>query len=377
VPDPADLLARHLPRLRYDSQEAYFADSAAEWTDNPPNVLVRPNREVIASASPAEGEQKLSLDFLGPAAYSDVSPNDAIADPDHDYRRQYSQVHPKKRYRNRVYGHAVSDRTGSLWLQYWFFYFYNDASFLGFGLHEGDWEMAQLRIGADGRPDLAVYAQHRHAEALAWPTVEKVPGSEDHPVIYPGRGSHAGYFAAGSHWTGVWFDHADGKGFSPDLTLEILGDDEPAWIAWPGHWGGTRSENPAESNSPDAPSRHAQWRDPLSLLGTAEARAAAPPKPPPERPPPAPTIETRRVGNVLEIDYSVPKPEAGRPAPRAVVLNLNSPEDPLPPYSHTIRIEGPEGTVRAPVPLDADKRYQLAVSAGNDYGGGDAVKREV
>jgi hypothetical protein len=28
------LLRRFQPQLRYDSQEAFFADSAVEWTDN-------------------------------------------------------------------------------------------------------------------------------------------------------------------------------------------------------------------------------------------------------------------------------------------------------------------------------------------------------
>src|SRR5437667_12510240 len=118
VPDPAALLNRHKPRIVYDSQEAYFADSAAEWTDNPGNVLLRPNHEVIAAATPAAGQAQLSLEFLGSAAYPNVSAADAIGDPGHDYRGQYSQLHSQKRYRNRIYGHAVTDRNGSLWLQY-------------------------------------------------------------------------------------------------------------------------------------------------------------------------------------------------------------------------------------------------------------------
>ena len=65
--------------------------------------------------------------------------------------------------------------TGTLWLQYWFFYFYNDYNLaLGIGLHEGDWEMIQLRIH-DGAPDLAVYAQHRQAEKRPWAQVTQGP----------------------------------------------------------------------------------------------------------------------------------------------------------------------------------------------------------
>src|SRR5262249_27197990 len=173
--DPTALLRRHAPKIVYDSQEAYFADSAAEWTDNPGNVLVRQKGAVIAAATPASGQAQLSLDFLGPAAYDRVSAADAIGDPGHDYGRQYAQLHPQKRYRNRIYGRAATDRKGGLWLQYWFWYFYNDASFLGFGLHEGDWEMIELRIGDGGRPDTAVYAQHRHAGPRPWPRVAQPP----------------------------------------------------------------------------------------------------------------------------------------------------------------------------------------------------------
>jgi hypothetical protein len=63
--DAADLLRRHQPCLYYDSQEAYFADSAAEWTDNAGNVLTDGTglgANVIATAG---GTPPLSLDFLG------------------------------------------------------------------------------------------------------------------------------------------------------------------------------------------------------------------------------------------------------------------------------------------------------------------------
>src|SRR4051794_12404030 len=38
-----DLLRRFQPALRYDSMEQFFADSAAQWTDNPGNELRRAN----------------------------------------------------------------------------------------------------------------------------------------------------------------------------------------------------------------------------------------------------------------------------------------------------------------------------------------------
>ena len=46
----ADLLKRHKPFLKYDSQESYFADSAAQWTDNPGNRLLNARGKELAVA---------------------------------------------------------------------------------------------------------------------------------------------------------------------------------------------------------------------------------------------------------------------------------------------------------------------------------------
>ena len=58
-----ELLRRYTPRLRYDSNEQYFADSPAQWTDNPGNELRRTGGELIARAP------ELTLGFLGPETY--------------------------------------------------------------------------------------------------------------------------------------------------------------------------------------------------------------------------------------------------------------------------------------------------------------------
>jgi len=90
----------------------------------------------------------------------------------------------------------VAEQAGgntAVWLQYWFYYFYNDYNLIGAvikaGLHECDWEMIQLRV-PDGSetPDLAVYAQHSHAQSRDWPQVDLLPGSS-RPIVYPARGS--------------------------------------------------------------------------------------------------------------------------------------------------------------------------------------------
>ena len=200
----------------------------------------------------------------------EVRADDRIGDPKKNYREQYVALRARRPdLRNRMYGHAV-EAGGHLWLQYWFFYFYNDYNLaLGIGLHEGDWEMIQLRIH-DGAPDLAVYAQHRQAEKRPWAQVGKVPGDPNRPMVYVARGSHASYFEPGFHQTEAWYDLADGKRNSPRTTLEIVTDDDSAVDRLAGgvgrHTRARRRHRPAEpagavgSRAVDQPRRRARHR---------------------------------------------------------------------------------------------------------------------
>jgi hypothetical protein len=367
-----ELLQRHVPLLKYDSQEPYFADSAAEWTDNPGNQLRSSDGTVIAASAPRSAESTLSLGFLRPSKYEDgtlVSAADRVADPGHDYVDQARALHGKPGYANRTYGHWAAGRDGRTWIAYWFFYFYNDYNLVGdllpAGLHEGDWEMIQLRLDEAGQtPDLAVYAQHNHADAREWAQVEKVG---EQPVVYPARGSHASYFDAGVFnlgidWTGVWFDHANGKRPGPPLTLEIVKDDDPdhAWATWPGTWGGTEPkpgiERPLEDASPRGPGGHSQWRDPVKLLDivkhppalTATSVAALPA---------APSVSVSRDGAALRIEYSSTSNDIA-----AVIVAINSPQEPLPPATYRESVSSPSGTIEISAGLHDDWGYDIHLS---------------
>src|SRR3954453_9624105 len=179
-------LARYSPWLRYDSQESFRADSAATMTDSVgasgPNVLKRKNGTVLAKAGTG-----LSLDFLG--TYGGAVKDDFLDAVGRDYVADARRLHAKPEYADRIYGHVVKDRKGAIWLQYWFFYYYNDKQFLGLGLHEGEWEMIQLPRGAGGGPDAFPSAQHETGERCAWSGVEH--GADGAPVVYVARGSHA------------------------------------------------------------------------------------------------------------------------------------------------------------------------------------------
>jgi hypothetical protein len=376
--DSAELLRRHQPQLYYDSQETYFADSAAEWTDNPGNTLRRGADRDTELLALAGGEPPLSLQFLSAGSYPGsvaVAREDTIGNPGRDYRRQAAALHLQPEYANRIYGHAVPGTGDRLWLQYWCFYFYNDYAVAGFGLHEGDWEMIQLRLGADERPDLAVYAQHTHAQQRPWAKVERAADDEDTPVVYVARGSHASYFSPGAHWTGVWFDNADGRRRAPrPATLEIVGDASPDWVAWPGYWGDTRalfSGDPLDQPSPRGPGQHAQWRKPDALIDAAETQAAKPLPAAPVVPPLPASVTASRVGVHLELDYTFPTPAPGQPAPATLVVTINSADDRLPPASESFDLTGTSaagGVTPTSRELRDDQRYDIHVSAVSDRG---------
>jgi hypothetical protein len=376
-------LERHRPRLRYDSQETFFADSASEWTDAPANVLQRRDGTVLAEAREAGGRRALSLALLAPGRYRDparspVRRDDCIGHCGRDYVQAARRLHALPRYGNRMYGRASRGSDGRVWLQYWFFYFYNDYNLIGpligAGLHEGDWETVQLRLDATGAtPDLAVYAQHKGAEARRWPLVQR---DGVRPIVYPARGSHASYFeAADDHWTGHWFDHADGRRATPELTLVVVEETDRAfdWIRWPGAWGDTRKgASPLDSGSPVGPGAHPQWADPHLLLLKAQQpeRFDVPPQPPgpPPTAPPAPSIALARDGIVLHVAYDCPGWPAER-TPAGLVVTINSPQEPLPPAAHRVPISTPSGSVTiADVALRPDWSYDVTVSIADSDG---------
>jgi hypothetical protein len=179
-----------------------------------------------------------------------------------------------------VYGRAVPASGGGAWLQYWFFYAGQDQDrgIARTGRHQGDWEMAQYRLDAAGRPVEAVYAQHNGGERCGWPTVSTRAG---HPVVFPAHGSHASYFRAGTR-DRMWpdpNDEADGRGRTIAPRLVTISARSPAWMTYPGHWGNARARwwVPGEQDSPRGPAfqRHGRWTDPDAFAASARSCQAA------------------------------------------------------------------------------------------------------
>ena len=200
--DARSLLERHRPRLVYDSQEAYFADAAAIWTDS---------RDQRPQARGRDGARQAAEARAGVSRPARLRRRDEGAGQRHDrrdharLRRHAAALHRQARYGDRVYGHARRDTQGRLWLQYWLFYYYNDFQLLGpllrGGKHEGDWELVQLRLERRraARAGRLQPAHARREQGLDG----RQQGRSTTPLVYVARGSHANYFGPGSHWTGV------------------------------------------------------------------------------------------------------------------------------------------------------------------------------
>ena len=186
-------------------------------------------------------------------------------------------------------------------------------------------------------------------------------------MVYPARGSHASYFSSGVHWTGDWFDFADGQRPSPPLNLHVISNtaNSDGWATWPGIWGGTERPpgdvNPLDDSSPRGPGGHSQYKNPDTLLTTAlvhEATLAAQPAPPP--PPPAPAIAATAVGDQLTIAYDTHVDNAV-----GLVVAIGDRGDPDPPIVHQIPISTRTGTVVIPMSA-GDHPHEVNVSVATE-----------
>jgi hypothetical protein len=174
-----------------------------------------------------------------------------------------------------VYAHVATDpgSPGSVALQYWFFYPFNDFN----NRHEGDWEMIQLVFDAgDAREALAEdpvsvgYSSHEGAEQADWGD-DKLELVDDHPVVYPAAGSHANKYTdalylGSSAEAGVGCDDTRGPHRELRPNVKTIPSDDAAargafpWITFEGRWGELQ---PAFFNGPTGPNLKTQWREPV------------------------------------------------------------------------------------------------------------------
>ena len=230
---------------------------------------------------------QLSLALLGPHAYADgtqVLADDVIGDTTRDYAAHAAALHRNAAYNDRVYGHARRDKQGRLWLQYWLFYYYNDFQLLG-PLRR---RQARGRLGARADPARRRRAARAGGLLPAQDRREQAVGRRPEGRGATRRSSTSPAArtrttsAPGSHWTGTWFDQADGKGPQIAPTLEVARRRRsPRGCTGPASWGDTKAtSSPLDSSSPISPGRRPHWLDPSAL-------SRAPSSARPHRAPPA------------------------------------------------------------------------------------------
>ena len=376
----ATLLALYSPYVQYDSLESFAADSVATMTDCAiadfphGNALRQGNEKALAEVVPPAGESKLELSFLRAGHYPDSAKTKVSADDYLDvvgkhYVEEAREMHARPGYGDHVYGYAKRDGKGSLWLQYWFFYYYNNKAFLHAGLHEGDWEMIQLRLGAGGEPDVATYAQHAHGERCDWGDVETGPDGAA-PVVYSARGSHASYFRPGTYdQAPIVPDHNDAGGPLVRPQLNLIEDGDPAWVAWPGRWGSTKALiGPIGSDSPPGPRRHGAWRDPLAFHNDARPAQDLAPIAGADLPKPAaPQIEAKRDGTRAAVSYSFPQPDPSAPKLTGILISLDGSKDGRPPATKVFPVGAEAGEIEFPLELE-EGAYTVRASAVGENG---------
>jgi hypothetical protein len=287
----ADLLDRHIPVWAFDAGENIYPQDAGAFTNNwvseggsyvldndHVNTLRNASGDVLAAAGspgPPSFPPGLDLAVLG-STYS-FGPESATSDYI-DARGSDPAVYEADSATQRdlgfdevTYERAARGTDGRLWLQYWVFYYYNSYSTVGYGVHEGDWEMIQVGLGREGAPEIVTFAAHGddHAHACEWDEIDHFFGDENLPIAYVAARSHAAYphpgatdlvpwIATDQHWgTGDWMI------FPPQNVTANAG-----WPTWPGTWGASLT---GEFQSPRNPSMQAMWIDPAGF------HAAAPP----------------------------------------------------------------------------------------------------
>jgi hypothetical protein len=286
--DPVDMeaaLLRHEPLYRFDSGEDFLPQVAESFTDNyvldseghyaleDANQLNTGTSTLRAAAgSPGTGTlpQPLRLELLG-ANYHDGTNEPSASEDNINARGNEVSTYESDAermweagYRGVVYGRAVTaPEDGRVWLQYWVFYYDNSwgAPIFEWGQHEGDWEMIQVGLNEADEPDAVTFARHATSDTwgCTWEQVEKTGGSEEAPVVYPGRGSHASYPHAGETELVLGqtdYHHGDGTAEQPPLHMLTAEDD---WMNWKGRWGASTGE----FESPHTPSQQGQkWSNP-------------------------------------------------------------------------------------------------------------------
>lgn len=273
-----ELAQRFAPYIILQRQDEPCDDTGEPYLPAPvnvafsdPAVILRQGPDQLPASSPVENPDLFDL------------PNDYATDfpgkprfPGCDYETHFKAVMGDQR--PVVYAHVATEegRPGIV-LQYWSFWYFNDFN----NVHEGDWEMIQLRFDADSveealqqEPVAVAFAQHSGGETAAW-NAPKLEKEGTRPLVYASRGSHASYYGPGL-WLG-WGQ--DGSGLGCDITngeqvridpeVRLIpesvpnADDPFSWITFAGHWG---ERETWVYDGPTGPAFKTQWSAPITWM---------------------------------------------------------------------------------------------------------------
>ncbi|MFW9870420.1 MAG: PKD domain-containing protein, partial [Candidatus Thorarchaeota archaeon] len=234
-----ELAEKFLPQLYIDVLETWHPRDISEFLDNAV-LMDDADNPVIYSPTPEN-----LTDYIGPAYYLDL--NDT-------YHNQDTSTDNLK-----IYAHVFTSYREVIVIQYWFFYLYNDW----INNHEGDWEMIQLILPAQGAQDIdalvpmyAGYSWHNHIKKSGWIWGSLTIDSDTHPVVYVGVGGHASRFTP----LGIYLREEMSQ-----YSLELITNQ--GWLRYSGLWG-DKSDSIGGSGIPGPVFRSGLVLDSLHLIAT-------------------------------------------------------------------------------------------------------------
>jgi hypothetical protein len=268
--------------------EGYFP-APVDWIFDNPDILLRADAGDDVSADPilSRGFTPADLAVAGPGTYIDF-PYDPH-DPECKYEGYFKASADRFDLQPTTYVRVSIDAgKRQLFLQYWFWYLFNDWN----NLHESDWEMVQLVFSTDDPADaLAIgpsevgFAQHESGQLVRWESDDiEIDGT--HLVVYPGAGSHASYPRAdyfiswGEHGSGFGCDNTTAPGTPVQLDAVVIPEPvDPqgpfAWALFEGRWG-QRGE--PLFNGPLGPNLSEKWLDPRGSMADWQSGALSVPE---------------------------------------------------------------------------------------------------
>lgn len=265
----------HSPDPPCDPAGPGFFPVPVDWIFGREDIELRANAGGSVASDPVllAGFSPQDLAAAGPNTYIDFPGDPASAGC--DYLAYFQQAVTDYRLEPTTYARIVVDEGArQLYLQYWFWYLFNDWN----NLHESDWEMIQVVFDATtveealerGPVDVG-FAQHESGEIARWRN-RKLQREERHLVIYPAVGSHATYPGADLYIS--WGERGSGFGcddtrpphasmpLQPILVSEPIDPNGPfAWLLYQGRWG---QRGIPLFDGPVGPNLTERWTDPAA-----------------------------------------------------------------------------------------------------------------